>query len=389
MRITDISTLCLSRIHERERQWATANERIVKADCAIVRVETDEGLIGYGEACAYGTPSLIADWVTWLGQGLVGLDLDAARAYATPTGRSWSYDCAVAGIDCALWDLRGKAAGSQVSALLASTPQTSVRTYASGGVNYDWRDDPSALLDEVLGYIDAGFSACKIRLGTAWEWDGVTPSRFLGLMEELTAAVGGRMELMVDGNQRLTQDEALAVAVGLEKLGFTWFEEPIPQEEISGYSRLNGSVGIPITGGEQLTTVEQFRPYLDSGAFAIVQPDAGWCGITEMLKIAALAASYGVPLAPHSWHNGAMALAHAHVLAALPASGPLEICMVQGPLQTEILAGGLPLTRGRLLLPDAPGLGIELTDGLEERFPYIEGDYDINVERLPAPSERS
>ena len=389
MRVTDVTTLCLSRPHEPERQWATDRDQIVKADCAIVRIETDEGLAGHGEACAYGSPPLIAAWVSWLRRGLVGLELDDARTYATPTGRSWSYDCAVAGIDCALWDLRGKEAGLPVSRLLAPAPDLSVRVYASGGVGYDWRAGPESLIEEVAGYAAAGFTACKLRIGTNWGWDDVTPARFLALMAELREAVGDELELMVDGNQRLTEAEARVVAEGLAALGFSWFEEPIPQEDVRGYARLNDAAGLPITGGEQLTTAEQFRPYLEAGAFAVVQPDAGWCGITELLKIARLAASYGVGLAPHSWHNGAMALAHAQVLAARPGSGPLELCMVQGPLQMEILAGGLALEAGRLWLPDAPGLGIELADGLEERFPYVEGDYYVTVERRSVASERS
>jgi L-alanine-DL-glutamate epimerase-like enolase superfamily enzyme len=298
-----------------------------------------------------------------------------------PNGRSQAYDCAVAGIDSALWDLRGKLEGKQVCDMLTDRPLKRVRLYASSGCRYDWRRRPEQLIEETLGYLEDGYSACKVRIGTEWTWDGVTVERFLGLMRELAQAVQGRMELMVDGNQRLSEEQALPIAQELERLGFTWFEEPIPQRDIDGYARLNAAVDLPITGGEQFTTLEQFRPYLERKAYAIVQPDAGWCGITEAMKIARMAQRYGVDLCPHNWHNGLMTMANAHLVAALPNPHVLELCMIQGPLQWAILAEKPVIQDGWLELPEKPGLGVELAQGLEEHFPYIEGHYAVQVER--------
>ncbi len=193
-----------------------------------------------------------------------------------------------------------------------------MRLYASSGCRYDWRDNPHQLIEEALGCVDAGYTAMKFRIGTEWSWDGVTVDRFLGLVRELVQEVDGRMDLMLDGNQRLTEDEALAIAKELDRLGFTWFEEPIPQDDIDGYARLNAAVDLPITGGEQFTTLERFRPYLEKRAYGIVQPDAGVCGITECMRIAEVADRYGVDLCPHTWHNGLMCMAHGHMVAALP-----------------------------------------------------------------------
>jgi L-alanine-DL-glutamate epimerase-like enolase superfamily enzyme len=200
-------------------------------------------------------------------------------------------------------------------------------------------------------------------------------------MRDLTQEVAGRIELMLDGNQRLTEDQALVIAQELDRLGFTWFEEPIPQTDVEGYARLNAAVDLPITGGEQFTTLEQFRPYFEKRAYAIVQPDVGLCGITEGMKIAAMADQYGVDLCPHSWHNGLMAMANGHLVAALSNPHVLEVCMIQGPLQWAILAEKPAIQDGYLHFPDAPGLGVRLADDLEERFPYIEGHYAIVVER--------
>ncbi|MBZ0287990.1 MAG: mandelate racemase/muconate lactonizing enzyme family protein, partial [Anaerolineae bacterium] len=365
MKITNIRTLLLSRWHEPENQWFTARFRTVRADCPIVVIETDDGLQGIGEPCAYGGLSMIRDWVNWLKPEIIGRDPRTPGLIPAPNGHSRAFDCAVAGLDCALWDLRGKIEGKRTADLLKPGALNAVRLYASSGCRYDWRERPEQLIEETLGYLESGFTATKVRIGTEWAWDGVTTDRFIGLMRELAQAVNGRMELMLDGNQRLTEDQALPIAREIDHLGFVWFEEPIPMADVDGYARLNAAVDMPITGGEQYTTVEQFRPYLEKKAYSIVQPDAGWCGITEAMRIAEVAHRYGVDLCPHSWHNGLMALANGHLVAALPNPRVLEFCMIQGPLQWEIFADKPAIANGCLELPNKPGFGMTLADNLE------------------------
>jgi len=381
MKITKLETLCLSRPHEPERQWITARYRTIKADCAIVIIHTDDGIVGIGEASAYGWPLLIREWVEWLSPYLVGKDPLDPTIVPHPNGRTRPYDCAVAGIDCALWDLRGKIEGKRVSELLAPKPIESLRLYASSGCRYDWRHHPDQLIEEALGYVDQGFTAMKFRIGTEWGWDGVTVDRFLGLVREVVQAVNGRMELMLDGNQRLSVDDALTIAQELDWLGFTWFEEPIPQTDIEGYAKLNAAVAMPITGGEQYATLEQFRPYLEKKAYGIVQPDAGIAGITECMRIAEAAERYGVDFAPHSWHNGLMCMAHAHLVAALPNPRMVELCMIQGPLQWGVFANPPAIEKGHLALPVTSGFGVTLAPDLEDLYPHLEGHYAVTVER--------
>jgi L-alanine-DL-glutamate epimerase-like enolase superfamily enzyme len=368
-------------MHEPERQWFTSRYRTVKADCPVVVIHTDEGLTGIGEACAYGVPRFIAEWVQWYSSELVGQEPNNPAIVPHPNGRNWGHDCAVAGIDCALWDLKGQIAGKRVADLLTDKPLDRVRLYASSGCRYDWRIRPEQLIEEALDYIAQGYTAMKFRIGTEWSWDGVTVDRFLGLVRELHQAVAGRMELMLDGNQRLTEAEALTIAKELDRLGFTWFEEPIPQTDLEGYARLNAAVDMPITGGEQYTTLEQFRPYLEKRAYGIVQPDAGWCGITETMRIAEMAHRYDIPLCPHSWHNGLMCVESAHLVAALPDPHVLELCMIQGPLQWGIFDQMPTIEAGHIVLPKTPGLGVRLAPDVQERFPYVEGHYAITVER--------
>ena len=122
MKITHLETICLSRPHELERQWFTASYRTIKADCAIVVIHADEGIQGIGEASAYGWPLLIRDWVEWMAPAMVGKDPLDPNVVPHPNGRSRPYDAAVAGIDCALWDLRGKIAGMRTCELLVEQP---------------------------------------------------------------------------------------------------------------------------------------------------------------------------------------------------------------------------------------------------------------------------
>ncbi len=381
MQITRIETMCLSRPHERERQWATARYRTIKADCAIVVIHTDEGIEGIGEASPYGWPLLIREWVAWLAPELIGRVPDDPSIVPHPNGLSRAHDAAVAGIDCALWDLRAKIAGKRVCELLADQPLERVRLYASGGCQYDWRQDPRQLVEEAVGYAEQGFTAFKFRLGTEWSWDRVTVDRFLPLARELAQEVGSRLELMLDGNCRLTEEQALVIGRELDELGFAWFEEPIAGEQIDGYARLCAALETPVTGGESLTALEQFRPYLERRAYDIVQPDAGLCGISEAMRIAEVARRSGVDLCPHSWHNGLMAVENGHLVAALPRPRVLELCMVQGPLQWAILADRPAMEGGWLSLPTGPGLGVHLAEGLAERYPYIEGHYAIQISR--------
>ena len=175
----------------------------------------------------------------------------------------------------------------------------------------------------------------------------------IDLLHQVTEAVDGRMELMLDGNSRLSESDAHTIASALDDLNWAWFEEPMPLNPLT-YARLNDSVDIPITGGESFSLAKQFEPYLEAGAFTIAQPDVGVCGVSEWLRIVSHAYRCGVEVCPHSWHNGLLCVSHAHLLAALPRPRPLELCMVQGPLQWEILHEPPPIEDSTTTKPIEP-----------------------------------
>lgn len=370
-------------MHGKREQWITAQYRTVKADCTIVIVHTDDGISGIGEATSYGWPQQIRQWAEFLAPTLVGQDAADPGIAPRPHGLNRAHDAAAAGIDCALWDLRSRAAGMSVCELINGHPAAGVTVYASSGCRYDWRFNPEQLFAEAEDYIERGFPVMKFRIGTEWIWDNITETKFLEHVRELHSIVNGRMQLALDGNCRLDEGQSMAIAKELDRLGFAWFEEPMPWKDPLAYARLNKSVGLPITGGESFATLAQLQPYLDCEAYAIVQPDAGLSGITEMLRIGAVAKERGLKLYPHSWHNGLMGLANGHVVAALPVCEILEVCMIQGPLQWGIFEEPPSLVKGFLNFPDKAGFGVELAEGLETKYPHIEGHYALIVERLP------
>ena len=391
MKITNIETICLSRIHEIENQWKTFNVKTLKADVAIVVISTDSDLVGIGEACAYGNPSFIKIWIDKFAPEIIGKDPREIEFLPHPVGFTHEHfnyknnsflrghDSAVGGLDCAIWDLKAKINKTSVSKLISPKSKDSMKVYASSGVRYDWREDPNQLIEETKSYIDLGFSATKVRIGTKWTWDNVTTDKFIGLMKDLSSEVGKKMNLMVDGNCNLNIEQACKIAKELEKLGFLWFEEPINKDDIEGYIKLNASVEMPISGGEQLTTLAQFVPYIDKKAYDIIQPDVGEAGITECLRISKYAENNGVKVIPHSWHNGLMVVASAHFASSLLNPQFVEMCMVQGPLQWDILKE-YPIKSGSISI-EGPGLGVNLADNLTEKFPYIEGNYFVDVVR--------
>jgi L-alanine-DL-glutamate epimerase-like enolase superfamily enzyme len=379
VKITDINALSLSRMHSLDEQWKCADFNSVKADASIVEVILDNGLVGVAEASPYGMPSVIADNVDKIKVELIGKDpLEALHMGLHPNGYSLSYDCAIGGIDAALWDIKGKLEGKRVADLLRPEGALeSVRLYASGGCNYDWRRHPETLVAEVADYQKQGFTASKIRVGTKWSWDGVTPKRLIELLSEVRQAVGDGFELMLDGNCRLSEEEALEVGRGLDKLHFTWFEEPIDRENMQGYVRLNQALDLPVTGGESFSTLEQIYPYIVSGAYEIAQPDVGISGITETWRIVQAADRHGIHVCPHNWHNGVLTMVQANLVAAVPHPHVLELCRHQGPLQWDIVANPPEIVDGHLRLSKDPGYGVVVADDLAERFPYVEGNWRL------------
>lgn len=375
VRITDIEVIGLSFPLPPEGQYRVGRSKRVKYDCLVVKVYTDEGITGIGETCLWVKPDALRKAIDHkLKARFVGRSPFDIEKLSIPT-TDVAQNAGLAAIDVACWDIIGKATDTPVYRLLSKEGEyaQTLRGYASAGVFHEWYDRPEQLVDEALRWIDDGWTAFKMRMGTDWERSGVTVARFLGLMEKVAAAVDGRMDLMVDAGCRCRSvTQAVDIAKGLEQLGFLWFEEPLPRVP-ADYAALTSQVEIPITGGEGFVAPQQFAEFLAQGGYDIVQPDASRTGLTGWMKIAAMAERRAKKCVPHCWFNAVAIAENAHGVAAIPNRLFMEFNANYNPLKNEILRDPLVPERGLFHLPDKPGLGIELDEEATKRFPYVEG----------------
>jgi L-alanine-DL-glutamate epimerase-like enolase superfamily enzyme len=388
VKITAVRSIPLQ--YEREFPMADALNYIAARQAVLVFVETDAGITGIGEAAPFGGPAITtADAVEQeLSPLLVGedpLEIERlfARMYNTTTqhGRRGVLLAAISGVDVALWDLLGKAAGQPVHRLLGSY-QTRLRTYASTGF-YHERQTPSVLAEEIAEQVEAGFRAVKIKVGrnpavplsplaavADNEFCAHTFEQDVARVTAVRERIGSDVELMVDANSGWDVGTALRMLPILAELDVTWLEEPISVEDVAGNARLVAAGAVRIAGYETAQGRYDFRDLIGARAVDVVQPDVTWTGgITECRRIAAVAHCHHLPCAPHVFGSAVGLMANAHLLASLPNGLVLEFDRTPNPLRDELLTEPVGIgADGCFSLPDGPGLGFELDMDAVERF---------------------
>jgi L-alanine-DL-glutamate epimerase-like enolase superfamily enzyme len=272
-------------------------------------------------------------------------------------GRTGYMTMAISAIDNALWDLKGKLFGVPVYRLLGGPTREALRPYAS---MLGFSLEPEAVRERVTQFQEMGFTAQKwfFRHGPSAGREGMQKN--LTLVRTLREAVGEGYDLMFDCFQ--SWDVPYAVAMAREMLAYrpTWLEEPLPANDLDGFVRIRQATGIPLATGEHLDTRWGVKPYLEAGILDFLQTDPEWTGgITELVKICAMAAVYGVKVVPHGHHIAAAA----HVVASQPpALCPMvEYLIEHKERQQALLKNPLIPVNGMIPLPTAPGL-IELDE---------------------------
>jgi D-galactarolactone cycloisomerase len=332
-----------------------ANARVT----SLVKVFLTNGQVGIGSA--YSHPDLVRIVAEQhLGPLLVGEDPnDVERLWSFMYsltrwyGRKGAAMSALGAIDVALWDLRGKLADRPVHELLGGRRRT-VDTYASALL---WQEDVTLVAAEAKTHRAAGFTNMKMRAGRDQAYD----ERAVAAICDAIAPDG---RLAVDGTHNYTAEGAETFGSVLAARHVLWFEEPFPPEEIDSYTALRRRTDVPIAAGENEFGVQGFRELFRAGAIDIAQPDASRAGgITECRRIAQLAEAAGIPIATHTWNDAVAVLANAHLVAASPNGLMVEIDRTGNPFLDLIAREPLEIVDGRLTLPDAAGLGIELDEG--------------------------
>jgi D-galactarolactone cycloisomerase len=328
----------------------------------LVRIETDAGLTGWGEAFAYGAPLAVCNVVDEaLAPLLVGEDpsrhealLDRLHRVLMIWGRRGLGMFAISGVDLALWDLAGKALGVPVWRLLGGQVQPRVRAYASM-LRYA---TPAEVGQVVSNLAATGYTAIKLHQTDA---ESVAAAR---------DAVGEGVELMLDTNCPWSVEDAIAMARRLEPLNLRWLEEPVwPPEDYAGLARVRRSTVIPIAAGENDSTVFGFRTLIDAGAADVVQPSMTKLGgLSEMRRVAVLAAAANVTLVPHAFYYGPGLAASVHFATATPGIPYVEFpgCELEAPL----LAAPIRCVGGHVSVGDAPGLAADPPPDVLARYAY-------------------
>ena len=346
-------------------------------DDLVIKIHTDEGITGIGEVDS--SPEAVHALVSATSSHaiahsfhslLVGEDPNDVERLWQKMYRGMNYIGrrgialhALSGIDIALWDIKGKAAGKPISALLGGAIRDRVRAYASMLMP----DTTEETAERVAALRDDGFTAIKL----GWGPLGKDPRHDVRLAAAAKEAAGDG-DILIDAGHGYGADAKTAIGVAreLEQLGVYWLEEPFEPDEYEAYAELADTVDIRVTAGEQDTTVWGFRELIERGHVDLVQPDVTRCGgITEWLRIAALAREHGVETVPHAWKSGIIKAASLQCNAVIPDATFQEYCVADTPINQTLVKERMPLDAdGYIAVPTGPGLGIELDEEVLERY---------------------
>ena len=349
--------------------------RAVKKDAVLVKVTTAGGLVGWGESHHARAPSTIAKLVeTTLKMLVVGEDAANVQGIwqkiyvkqLASHGLGAGAAMAMSGIDMALWDIRGKATGWPLYKLLGGTARP-IPAYA-GGISLGFQD-PASLVEEARLHVAAGYKALKLRLGD-------NPKDDLARVEAIRKSFGDDLVILSDANTGYTLADARAVMPGLDANQVAWLEEPFPAHDYRSYHEAKAFGRVPLAAGENHYTRFEFSRLIEERDVAILQPDLSKTGgITEFMKIAAMASAYKLPVHPHTSMTGLNMAASIHVLAALDHPGYFEGDVSINNLFRDVLVSE-PYrvdSDGCVRPLEGPGLGLEVDENFLLRHPVIEG----------------
>jgi len=374
MEVRTVEAIPLAYPLEDGRGYGSARGTVDQRTSTLIRVETGDGAVGWGEA--FGPPRTMATLVDEVFSDFVhGMDpyeveslCDRNFAGLYHFGSQGLVQSAISGIDIALWDLLGRSNGVSISKLIGGRIREEVTPYASTMYVTEWGEDPA----EPIERADAeGFEAAKIKIGRGLDDD----------VERVRTAreiLGPDADLMVDCNGNYRPGQAIELVEAIEPFDVTWLEEPVPPENHSGYRKLGRETTIPLASGEASYARFEFRDIVEDRLVDIVQPDVCKCGgLSEARFVAKLATTENVAVSPHVW-TGAIGFTASLQLAATLSEYPhstnvpepllFEVDRAENALRTELLESPLDPTGGTLAIPDGPGLGVTIDETALDRY---------------------
>jgi D-galactarolactone cycloisomerase len=368
VKITDIKTMRLRAGIPVEGQVFSRSGVRNTRSATLVQVETDEGVSGLGSCSGNGEliEVIVGKVLKPLLVGMDPTDIDAFWDKAYVRGGHKEFGTrgigvvALSGIDVALWDILGKVRGVPVYNLLGGKRRDKVPVYATAL----YPEDPSKVAARARKFAEQGFHGVKIKVGFDLEQD-------IRIVRAVRQELGKDFVVMTDANQGYSLKVGCEAAAAFADCGVFWLEEPLFVEDIEGHAVLREKTKVPIAVGENLNTFYAFENFIVRGAVDFIQPDVARAGgITEIVKITALAARHGVPVSFHTWGDGVALAASVHLAVALKDCIVMELDYTYNPLREELLRQPFQVENGCLIAPEKPGLGIELDQNALRRFAF-------------------
>ena len=375
MKITAITAIPLSFRLDQGKTVTMGIGSTTKRDTIIVRVETSEGITGYGEAHPGRSPGAVVSLIhNTLAPMLIGMKATDVigvwkrvhRMQLSSHGVGSGASLGLSGIDMALWDIRGKAAKMPLYELLGGSKRR-LPAYA-GGISLGYQPKES-LAEEAQEYVARGYKAIKLRLGDSAKAD-------IERVLHVRKVLGDDIDILTDANTAYTLADVRRVLPVLAEIKAGWLEEPFACNDFSSYREAAKITSlVPIAAGENHYGRFEFAQLREAGAVQIWQPDLSKCGgITEGLAIAAMASAYRIPMHTHSSATGINHAATIHFMAAIENSGYFEACVSHFNPLRDMFGATFEIGADGCVEPlDKPGIGLEIDEGLFAKYPLIDG----------------
>ncbi len=342
-----------------EPQWKHAYSRLTES--CVVKIITDEGLFGWGEAQSPLVPEVPATLIAKLfAPAILGMEATNPEAVyeklyhlSHVRGHTTSYTIdAFAGIDIALWDIKGKVENKPVNQLISEVTKGRLPLYVSG-LRLPDLNLRMALAKEI---VQEGFTGIKI-------FKGDTAANTISECEAIRSAIGPDADLAFDAICAHDYNTAYTIGKGLDKLNTAWFEAPIDPEDIAGHAKLAKAIKTPLAIGEPLRTVREFQPWIEQHAMKIAQPDIVRCGITGGIKIIDLAKNANLKIGTHIGVCTAIGVAASwHVASTLTNAISQEHQLDMFETANKVLRSPLAVEAGHAVVPTLSGLGIDVDE---------------------------
>jgi D-galactarolactone cycloisomerase len=372
MKITKVTAFALEQNLDKKDQFAFSQFFCEKRTVLICKIETDDGIVGWGEA--FG-PARIHKTIIeqYYKEYLIGKDpFDTQVIWEhlynmfRDNGQKGVTIQSLSAVDIALWDIKGKAVKRPLYQLMGGAFRKKIQPYATGMYRRYTPNEIEETVQEAVSYVANGFKAVKIKIGFGSDYD-------IKLVKKIRKALGADIKIMIDANHAYNAMTATRIGLELQDLDITWFEEPVPPEDLLGYQEVKSKLNIPVSGGEAEFTRYGMQYLLNNRCVDILQPDCTITGgISEFLKITTLCSIANIQCIPHIWGSGIALATGIHAAFSLPDFPPslepadllLEFDQTENVFRRK-LAHGIPEVQDGWIYPsNEPGLGLEIDEDL-------------------------